>query len=168
MKDSSPLLCMNQCIKSLRQRKVFSTLDAYSGYRKINIEKKFDLRQRLYTFQNLPVHSNAFQPYGPTASFQSTFDDVLSTEGKCASPIFMTSPLTRNQSKNTWFVSTSSFTALNRQALSSKSRDVGSPRTKSSIWDILAGLGNSKLIMHAPCFSRKLFLPRTNRNHAPS
>lgn len=47
LNDRFPLICMENCIDSLGQRKVFSTFDAYSGTGKWIFEKTIYLKERL-------------------------------------------------------------------------------------------------------------------------
>lgn len=78
LKDSYPLPRMDDCIDSLGQAKIFSTLDAYSGYWQMHIREEDRPKTAFVT------HSGTYQyirmPFGLTnapASFQRALDVVL-------------------------------------------------------------------------------------------
>ena len=79
VKDSYPLPRMDECIDSLGEAKVFSTLDAYSGYWQLPIKEE-DKPKSAFV-----CHAGTFQyrrmPFGLTnapASFQRALDLILS------------------------------------------------------------------------------------------
>ncbi len=79
VKDSYPLPRMDECIDTLGEAKVFTTLDAYSGYWQVNV-KKDDRPKTAFV-----CHAGAYQcvrmPFGLTnapATFQRALDLVLS------------------------------------------------------------------------------------------
>ena len=79
VKDSYPIPRMDECIDSLGDAKVFTTLDAYSGYWQVAIDEK----DRAKT--SFVCHSGQYQyvrmPFGLTnapATFQRALDTILS------------------------------------------------------------------------------------------
>ncbi len=78
VKDSYPIPRMDECIDTLGEARVFSTLDAYSGYWQMNVAKK-DRPKTAFV-----CHSGTFQckrmPFGLTnapATFQRALDLIL-------------------------------------------------------------------------------------------
>lgn len=58
--DSYPLLVMDDCMESLGQAKIFTTLDAYWGYWKLLVKEK-DKNGVLYIRRDMLIQKDAFQ-----------------------------------------------------------------------------------------------------------